>query len=202
MLWEAAPRLVEVIQPWLFRFICHSVVTVFTFLQESPGTFYNIVTRTQSCARSFPRLKISLPQSQRRLHQWGQVLCKPRDGNQGSLIFYPWGALLPFSPVLTGSQPPPTFGNRLTSASGFPMEPCLLLTRPGLREFSDVDFPCSAACFPGPLSFLGLFLSFPPLCQTQLLVHRTRSHKTVGLDWLCRRFRSEGLELQVNVTQS
>lgn len=95
LLWEAAPRLVEVIQPWLLWFICHFVVTVFTFLQESPGRFYNIVTKTQSCADSFPRLKISLPQSQRCLHHWGKVLCKPRDGNQWSLIFHRGGASFP-----------------------------------------------------------------------------------------------------------
>lgn len=69
--------LVEVIQPWLFWFICHFIMTVFTFVQESPGRFYNVVTITQSCAGSFHTLKIYSPKSQRGLRQWGKVLCNP-----------------------------------------------------------------------------------------------------------------------------
>lgn len=124
----SSSALVEVIQPWLFWFICHFVVTVFTFLPESPGSFYNIVTKTQSCAGSFPRLKTSLLQSQRWLRQWGKVLCKPRDGNGWSLIFHPWGAHpLSLRSSACWLTPPPTFGNHPASTSGVLEVPCAAL---------------------------------------------------------------------------
>lgn len=64
-------RLVEVIQPWLFRFICHFLVTVFTFRPGIfQGVFYNIMTKIQSCAGSCHGLKIYLSESQRWLCQW------------------------------------------------------------------------------------------------------------------------------------
>jgi hypothetical protein len=56
------------------------MVTILTFVQESPERVYNIVTRIQSSAGGFHRQKISLSRRQRWLYELERGPCNSHQG--------------------------------------------------------------------------------------------------------------------------
>lgn len=171
--WEAAQEIHGGHPTRLFCFICHFVVTVFTFVQRSPGRFLQHWDQSSVMCSQLPQTKDLHSQKLDWLRQWGKILCNPCDSNQVSQKLPVFGSLLPFGVVLTGAWPLPTFRNHLTSPQGFwgllcslaSLRPCLrVLVRPSLLS----NLPSWTLLFASPLPLVSHIHSLMLILTTAL----------------------------------
>lgn len=170
-------RFVEVIQPSLFRFVCHFVVTVFTFVQESPGRLLQHRDQNSVMCSQLPRTRDLLSPNSEQLHQPGAcrrhvtaTRCLDISGLWGLFVLSGQRSLAP-GPSRT--QVPPHI--HATVPAGSLAQPCILLTGPGLW----VLFRGSLLSSLDP-SLLFAPFSHPRKGGVQFPLHKTPHHKAVA----------------------